>query len=130
MRGKILLASAVALVGFAFAASSASAQDNQNYCCWQAKATGDKAIKLTKPAGSFSDQTSSGAFEKCKFKAVCNPCNIEGAPVDGGLHYCLWQCKGPKVATPYTVTTTGTTFNSGTIETKKLKFILDQCTKS
>jgi hypothetical protein len=131
MRGKILLASAVgALLAVGAWTSSAYAQNNPHYCCWQAKATGTKSIKATKPAGTLDDQTANGNFEKCKFKAICNPCNKNGSgtPPQANLHYCMWQCKGPKVAVPYTVTDTN--FNSGDIETKKLKWILNECTKS
>lgn len=125
MRGKILLASAVALVGFAFAASSASAQLNDHYACYQLKHKFPKG-----QTGTISNQVeAAGTFQKCKLKHLCVPTSKNGgpAPASPNAHYMAWQCKGGKPVVAYTVTDQ---FAGGSVSTKKLKFLLNLATKA
>jgi hypothetical protein len=126
MRGKILLASAVALVGFAFAASSASAQiHNDHYACYQVKHKFPKGQTFT----AANQVEGAGAESKCKLKALCVPTTKDGGGVisNATADYLLWQCKGSKPVVAYTVTDQ---FAGGAVSTKKFKFLLNLATKS
>jgi hypothetical protein len=125
MRGKILLAGAVAL-GFALAASSASAQvHNDHYACYQLKNKFPKG-----QTGTLNNQVNAAdAYSKCKLKHICVPTlkNGGGVITNANAHYLAWQCKGSKPVVAYTATDQ---FGGGAISTKKLKFILNLATKA
>ena len=120
MRGKILLASAVALVGFAFAESSASAQQNEHYACYQLKHKFPKGQTAT----VSNDVEASGAQGKCKLKNLCVPTQKDGGGTNpnGSADYLMWQCKGTKPVVALTVTDQ---FAGGAASTKKFKFLLN-----
>jgi hypothetical protein len=121
MRGRILLASAVAGVGLLFTASSASSQiHNDHYACYQLKHKFPKG-----QAGTLSNQVEvAGQYAKCKLKHLCVPTlkNGGGNISNANAHYLVWQCKGGKPVVPYTVSDQ---FASGVVTTKKLKFLLN-----
>lgn len=130
-----LIAGVVAMLGVMAWSLPAQAQDNDHYACYQTKSLKD-ANKVDghkvkpKPSGTLINQVEpAGTFSKCKFKLLCVPTdkNGSGAPANPNLHYCGWQCKGFKGAVQYTTTDQ---FGAGPIEAKKLKFILNTCTKS
>src|SRR5262245_18926620 len=126
MRRKILLASAEARVGFAFAASSASAQiHNDHYACYQVKHKFPKGQTF-----SASNQVEpAGAEGKCKLKALCVPTLKDGGGTisNANAHYLMWQCKGSMPVVSYTATDQ---FAGGSVSTKKFKFLLNLATKS
>ena len=69
MRGKILLAGAVALVGFAFTASSASAQvHNDHYACYQLKHKFPKG-----QTGTLNNQIERPCIFEVQAEALCVP---------------------------------------------------------
>lgn len=129
MRVKLFVSGvALAVAAWLIAPTAAVAQANDHYACYQVKASGAAKVK-PKPSGNISDQVSSGSFSGCKLKILCVPTSKNGGPVnDPTLHYCGWQCKGFKGSAPYTVTDQFTL--GGGAEAKKLKFILNKCTKS
>jgi hypothetical protein len=124
-----LIAAAVGFLGATAWLTPALAQ-NDHYACYQSKAE-DAGLKIKpKPSGTLTNQVvPNDAFSKCKFKLLCVPTakNAGPAPANPNDHYCGWQCKGFKGAVPYTVTDQ---FGGGAITAKKLKFVLNACTKA
>lgn len=106
MRGKILLASAVALVGFALAAGPASAQipAGNHYTCYKVKDLKVPA-KFVANTSTSADQTLTGSLDVKKPFLLCNPTVKNGNPiVNAALHYVCYKAKGAKVAVSYDIT--------------------------
>lgn len=119
MRGKILLASAVALVGFALTTTPASAQVpvGNHYVCHKVKDLKFPA-KFVSNTTTATDQVGVHALSVKKPFLLCNPAQKMGGPVppNPALHYVCYKAKAGKAKIAYDVTDQ---FGGLRLETKK-----------
>jgi hypothetical protein len=103
--------------------------EDNHYLCRQVKDLKVPA-KFASVAGiSVVDQTSGDTCEAKKPFLLCNPVNKNGGGIPNpNLHYCCYKAKcTQKPAVSYAVTDQ---FWSGTIATKKPKFLCNPCSKT
>jgi hypothetical protein len=121
MRAKLIITClGLAVAAWMIAPTVASAQTH--LACYQVKDLKVPAKLLSKQTGTHADAVTTESFEKCKLKYLCIPTSKDGSGIaDPSLNYNCYQCKGatkPAVSFDFT-----DQYNTGRIETKKLKFI-------
>jgi hypothetical protein len=116
-RLRFSLVGSVCAIGVVFVmVTPAAAQDN-HYACYQVKSKAPKVNGL-----SLDDEVTTQSADKCKLKLLCVAADKNGSGIpDESKKLLCWQCKGAKIAVPYTAT--DQFVSSLSITTKKLKLV-------